>query len=118
MLIIKSTSQVVVEQKLDLFLQELQDGKHDGLVITTQAVESLSTDERQTWRTIREKLEDIWISVAAFDANKAFIISWFKTAINNSAFEEQNLEDDSNSVSFEDDLGSSTENVARYPVSF
>lgn len=114
----KSTSQIVVEQKLVVLLQELQDGKHESSVISTQTVESLSADERQAWRTIRKELEDIGISVAAFDANKAFIINWFQRAINKGAFEEKSLEDGSNSVRCEDDLGSSTKNGAIASVSF
>ncbi|KAI9776082.1 MAG: hypothetical protein M1839_000595 [Geoglossum umbratile] len=100
-----STTQVVVEKKLDKFLQEFQDGKHEGSVATTQTVESLSTDEKQTWRTIRKELEDIGITVAAFDANRDFIMNWFKVAIATRAFEEQTLEDASSSQTCEEDLG-------------
>jgi ankyrin repeat protein len=84
-------TQVEVKKKLDKFLQEFQDGKHEGSVITNQTVESLSTDEKQTWHTIRKELEDIGITVAAFDANKDFIMNWFKVAIATGAFEEQTL---------------------------
>ncbi|KAI9768827.1 MAG: hypothetical protein M1840_004641 [Geoglossum simile] len=101
-----STTQVVVEKKLDTFLQEYQDGKHEGSTATTQTVESLSTDEKQSWRIIRKELEDIGITVAAFDANRDFIMNWFKAAIVAGAFEEQTLEDAS---SGEDDLGQSWE---------
>ncbi|KAI9774257.1 MAG: hypothetical protein M1840_004151 [Geoglossum simile] len=99
-----STTQVVVEKKLDEFLQEFRDGKREGSVVTTQTVESLSTDEKQTWRIIRKELEDIGITVAAFDTNKDFIINWFKSAIATGAFEEQTLEDVSSSQTCEDDL--------------
>lgn len=116
-LIITSTSQIVVEKKLDVFLQEFQDGMHEGSVISTQTVESLSTDERQAWRAIRKELEDIGISVAAFDANKTFIINWFKTAMSTGAFEEKSSEDNSGSVSCENNLGPSSEDLEHGPVS-
>ena len=41
------------------------------------------------WRAIRRELDDIGISVAAFDANKEFIMEWFRTAIINGFFDEQ-----------------------------
>ena len=85
-------------------MQEFQDGKHEGSVISTRTVDSLSADERQAWRTIRKDLEDIGISVAAFDANKDFIVNWFKTAISTGAFEEQTVEAETSSVFLRDDL--------------
>ncbi|KAH0564724.1 hypothetical protein GP486_001886 [Trichoglossum hirsutum] len=100
-----STTQVVIEKKLDKFLREFQDGKHEGSVITAQTVESLSTDEEQIWRIIRKELEDIGITVAAFDANKVFIMNWFKAATAAGAFEEKALEDTSSSQVCEDNLG-------------
>jgi hypothetical protein len=104
-----STSQIVVERQLNKFMQEFQDGKHEPSVITTQTVESLSMDEKQTWRAIRKELEDIGISVAAFDANKDFIMEWFKTAISTGAFEEQTIEDGCSSILCEGDLDQSLE---------
>ncbi|KAH0537212.1 hypothetical protein FGG08_005991, partial [Glutinoglossum americanum] len=100
---IADTTQIVVEKKLDEFLQEFQNGKHEGSVVTTQTAESLSTDEKQTWRIIRKELEDIGITVAAFDANRDFIMNWFIAAIANGDFEEQTL-DASSSQTCEDDL--------------
>jgi len=63
----KSTCQTVVERKLDILIKEFQDGRHEGSVISTITVESLAYDDQQTWRAIRKDLEDIGISVAAFD---------------------------------------------------
>ena len=74
-------------------MQDFQDGKYEGSAITTQTVDSLSTDEKETWRIIRKELEGIGITVAAFDANRDFIMDWFKTAVASGAFEEQTLED-------------------------
>ena len=90
-------------------MQEFKDGKHELSVITTQTIESLSTDEKQTWRTIRKELEEIGISLAAFEANKAFILEWFKDGIKTGAFEEQALEDDPSSVSCHNDSHQSLE---------
>ena len=68
-------------------------------------------DERQAWRAIRKGLEDIGISIAAFDANKDFIVNWLKTSIVTGVFEEETAEgNESSSVFLEDDLIQSFEN--------
>jgi hypothetical protein len=84
-----SLSQVVVEKKLNEFLEEFRHGKRQGSVISHQTIESLSVDAKQVWRTIRKELEEIGITVAAFDANKDFIFAWFTDAVARGAFEEQ-----------------------------
>jgi hypothetical protein len=88
-----STSQANVEKKLNDFLQEFKEGKRQGSVISARTVDSLSLNEREVWRTIRKEIEDIGITVAAFDANKHFIFDWFAKALESGAFEEQSLDD-------------------------
>ena len=85
-----STSQVSVETKLDKFIDEFRQGRREGSIVSLQTVDSLSTDDRAVWRTIRKELEEIGISVAAFDANRNFILDWFVHAVETGAFEEQN----------------------------
>jgi hypothetical protein len=87
-----STSQVNVEKKLDDFLEEFRGGKRRDSIISRQTVESLSIHEKETWRTIRKELEDIGITVADFDANKAFIYEWFTKSLASGAFKEQLLD--------------------------
>ena len=85
----RSTSQVVTHKKLEKFLRECQDGKHESSVISYQTAESLNANDKETWREIRKELEGIGITPAALEANKDFIIRWFQDAIDNGAFEEQ-----------------------------
>lgn len=59
-------------------------------------VESVSNDEKETWRLIRKEFEEIGTSVAAFEANKGFIMSWFRQALESGALEEQNFRNDDN----------------------
>jgi hypothetical protein len=99
-------SQVAVEKKL---IQFLRYGKHEGSIVMTQTVESLSIDEKQIWRNIRRELGDIGITVAAFEANREFIMNWFKSNVATGAFEEQTFEDTSNSQSCEANLSQSLE---------
>ena len=51
--------------------------------------------DKQLWYTIRKDLEDIGITVAAFDANKDFIFEWFRNAVAKGAFGESKLCEDS-----------------------
>lgn len=92
-----------------MFLQEFRDGKHEGSIVSTQTIDSLSTDDRKAWRVIRKDLEDSGISIAAYDANRGFIMNWFKTAVSTGAFEKQTGEDESGSIIGEDDLSQSLE---------
>ena len=53
-----------------------------------QTVNSLSAEEKQTWRMIRKELEDVGVTVAVFEANKDFIVDWFVKAVTTGAFTE------------------------------
>lgn len=86
---IDSTSQPTVEAKLDELLREFRKGHREGSVMSEQTVDSLSTADKKVWRSIRKELEDLGLSLAAFDANKDFIFSWLIKAIADGAFEEQ-----------------------------
>lgn len=93
----------MVEQKLNELVKEFQDGKHEGSILSVATVDSLAQDEKETWRAIRKELEDIGISVAAFDANKDFIMGWFHEALSTGAFDERINSDDPD---FNSDAGS------------
>lgn len=95
-----------------MFLQEFRDGQHEGSIVSTQTIDSLSTNDRQAWRAIRKELEDIGISIAAFDANRDFIVDWFKAAVRTGAFEEESAEENrSSSILLEDGLSQSSGNT-------
>jgi len=81
------------ERKLDDFLQEFRERKRQGSVISTQTKNSLCMNEREAWRILWKELEEIGITVAAFDTNKNFIFYLFTEANANGAFEERPLDD-------------------------
>ena len=62
-------------------MKELRSEKREGSAISGQTLDSLSADDRIAWREIRKELEDIGITIAAFDANRDFIFEWFSNAI-------------------------------------
>ncbi|KAH0562061.1 hypothetical protein GP486_003233 [Trichoglossum hirsutum] len=90
-----STSQADVGRRLDDFMREFREGRREGSVVSVRTVDSLSIDDKQMWRAIRKELEEIGITVAAFDANKDFIMKWFAEAMESGAFDEQIVDDDS-----------------------
>jgi hypothetical protein len=69
-----------------------------------------------------EELEETGITVEAFDANRDFIMDWFKTTVASGGFEEQTLEDTSSTQSCEeqtseDTLSTCEEDLdSRYPT--
>lgn len=77
-----------MEKKIDMLIQGFHNGHHEGSIISSVTIESLSYDHQQTWRDIRKELEDIGISVSAFEFNKGFILEWFQRAIANGSFQE------------------------------
>ena len=86
-----STSQMRVEQKLDRFIRNVQQGKRAPSVAST--VDSLDPDDKEAWRTIRKELQDIGISIQAFDANKDFIFEKISNVVNAGEFQEQAVSD-------------------------
>ena len=108
MQLLLSTSQTSVEQKLDKLISDFQQGKRAPSVVSLQTVDSLDPDDKEAWRTIRKELEDIGISVAAFDANKDFIFEWFSNAVDTGAFQEQAVSSPSRSVYSLDVLSSTS----------
>jgi hypothetical protein len=86
-------------------LREFREGKREGSVISNQTTDSLRVDEEQIWHTIRKELEDIGITIAAFDANKDFIFDWFTKAVESGAFEEESFDHPPPPSPKEDSLG-------------
>ena len=86
-----NTSQMRVEQKLDRFIRNVQQGKRAPSVASK--VDSLDPDDKEAWRTIRKELQDIGISIQAFDANKDFIFEKISNAVNAGEFQEQAVSD-------------------------
>ena len=84
-----SSSQVVVEKRLNRFLKELQQGLREGSVITSQSSEIASAEEEESvWQQIKKELEDVGITADDFSANREFIVGWIKKAIQDGMFKE------------------------------
>jgi hypothetical protein len=88
-----SMSQVAVEQELRRFIREYRAGLHESSIISIQSIQSLSMDDRESWEQIRIELDDVGITVEAFEQNKDFIIAWLRNAIANGDLDEQPVAD-------------------------
>lgn len=66
---------------LQKFMDEVQSGKREGSVVSTNTVESLTMDEKQAWRALRKELEDVGITPNLFTQYRDFIIKTLQDAI-------------------------------------
>ena len=57
-------------------LLEIRIGKREGSVVATSKVEFVSANKQEAWRDIRKELEDIGMTMAAFESKKEFIMNW------------------------------------------
>jgi ankyrin repeat protein len=104
-----------VEQKLNQLLDEFQNGYRETSILSTQTADSISDDEKQTWRDIRKELEEIGISVEAFDLNKRFIMQWFRAALQRGDFQDQ-MGGMQNDEAYESDVSDETSEAAAEPT--
>jgi hypothetical protein len=77
-----------LEQKLNKFIDEIRKGKREGSVVSTQTADSLSLDDRETWRQLRRELQDVGVSTAAINEHQEHIVSWLKEAIADGSLDE------------------------------
>ncbi|KAI9894571.1 MAG: hypothetical protein M1814_001925 [Vezdaea aestivalis] len=87
-----STSPATVQKQLNALLRDYQAGNREGSIATISTTGTFSSEDKVTWREIRKELEEVGITVAAFYANKAFILDWFIGAVESGAFNEQSCE--------------------------
>lgn len=84
-------TQVIVEQKLRKLLEEFQSGRRETSIFSLETIDSLPADKRRDWREIRKGLEEIGITLDAFNANKPFILGFLREALNNGDLEDSNV---------------------------
>ena len=88
-LMVPRSSQARIEEKLDKLVAEIRAGKRDGSVISSHTVGSLSKHDQETWRQLREELQDMGIPLSALNEHRHFITNWLKKAIEDHVLEEQ-----------------------------
>ena len=88
---------------MDKLVKDFKNGYHEASIITAKTVESITADDKQTWTAFRKEMEEIGISLEAFESNKSFIIKWLRDALERGDFEEQRDDVDSGNEMFRDD---------------
>ncbi|KAI4124617.1 MAG: hypothetical protein LQ347_005677 [Umbilicaria vellea] len=88
-----SFSQARIEDKLNMLITKVGAGNRDSR-ISTHTLDSLSADDRETWRQLRKSLQDIGISSQAVKQHQRFIISWLEEALRVGALEGLDDDDD------------------------
>ncbi|OJD14011.1 hypothetical protein AJ78_05601 [Emergomyces pasteurianus Ep9510] len=105
-----SISQFTVQQKLNRYLSVQKNGNRESSLHSEQTADSLSSNDKLTWRSIRRELADIGITVAAFDANREFILNWFAEAVESGDFQpREEVDTDSSSDGADPDDADSPE---------
>ncbi|KAL8712822.1 MAG: hypothetical protein Q9220_003030 [cf. Caloplaca sp. 1 TL-2023] len=82
-----STSQIRVQQRLEKYLDDCQQGRRERTITSEQ---SLPENDDSIWLEIRRELEDLGVTASAFSANRVFIIQWFKDSVQTGCFDEHN----------------------------
>ena len=75
-----------------------------------QTIDTLAPTDKESWRSIRKELEEIGISIAAFNENRALIMDWFRRAVENGAFQERFAEESSSSAADDDTVRDLSDN--------
>lgn len=84
--VFSSFSQARIEAKLNTLITNNGARNRDSR-ISIHTLDSLSTDDRETWRQLRRNLQDIGISVQALKQHRRFIVSWLEEAVRVGALE-------------------------------
>ena len=76
------TSLAVILKQVKKIVQQFQDGKREGSIFSSLSVDSLTSDERAQWRTIRKELERSGLTLAVLDENRELILECLVTTLN------------------------------------
>ena len=77
---------------MNKLLAEIRSGAREGSIISTESIESLSSEDRDEWNQLRKDLEDVGITASLFLQHRTFIVHWFQFALRKGAFNESTAE--------------------------
>ena len=73
---------------MNKLLAEIRSGAREGSIISTESIESLSSEDTDGWNQLRKDLEDVGITASLFLQHRTFIVHWFQFALRKGAFNE------------------------------
>ena len=62
-------------------MAEIRAGQRGGSVVSTQSLDSITRNDRETWGALRRELKDIGISPGIITEKREFILAWFREAV-------------------------------------
>ena len=77
---------------MNKLLAEMRSGVREGSIISTESIESLSSEDRDGWNQLRKDLEDVGVTPSLFLQHRTFIVHWFQSALREGAFNESTEE--------------------------
>lgn len=80
-----SSSQAAIHSKLQKFMEDIRSGSREGSIVSA---DSLSLEEKATWRVIRKGLEGVGITPQLFEEHKDWIIRTLREAIESGTLQE------------------------------
>lgn len=83
-----SSSQIRIEKKLNKLLAEIRSGKREGSIVSAKTIASISSENQEAWRLLRQELDDMGIGTSLFLHHRSFVVAWFQQAFAAGAFEE------------------------------
>ena len=72
-------------------VQEYQDRKREGSIFSSFSADSLTSEERIRWRTIRKELERSGLTLAVLDNNRELIIQCVTAAIGSNEHQDHDV---------------------------
>ena len=92
------SSNARLENKLNLLVAEIRSGKREGSVVSTQTLDTIAQNDKETWESLRRELEDVGISAEVITEKRQFIVTWFQEAVAVGKLEEAASSDDDDST--------------------
>ena len=81
MILLGSSSNARLEEKLNILIAEVRSGKRESSVISIETVDSITRNNQEAWDAFRKELEDVGISSSVIAEKRDFLIVWFQEAV-------------------------------------
>lgn len=85
----RSAGQARIEKLLEQLVAEHQSGLREESLISNHTIESAEDGDEAAWCQIGRELEDVGITSTLMQENRAFIITWIKSALASGQLDER-----------------------------
>lgn len=78
-----------IEKGLNQLRDDIQAGRHQGSVISSNSLDEAKEGDENVWRELTQALEDVGVSEAMINENREFIVTWLSRALKEGELEER-----------------------------